>query len=80
MRRVVILALSALVWVGVAQPDLAGAAAFQRPNLELARTTFAALSPDERAGLHVMLMATGDFNAMVADRLGPRLYDAVASF
>ena len=83
MRRVfVVLGLAALACVAGegSRPGPAVAAAFQRPNLELARTAFAAVPSDDRIGLHLMLMATGDFNAMAADRLGARLYDAIARF
>ena len=60
---------------------MAVAEAFRRPNIEMVRATFAALSSDDdRTGLHLMLMATGDFNAMASDRLGTRLYGAIARF
>ena len=81
-RAVVVLGLAALVMgtCEVARPSGAVAEAFRRLNIELARATFAALSSDDRIGLHLMLMATGDFNAMASDRLGTRLYDAIARF
>ena len=81
-RAVVVLGLAAFA-VGaseVARPPVAKAETFRRPNLELAHTTFATLSSDDRIGLHLRLMATGDFNAMASDRLGARLYDAIAGF
>ncbi len=59
---------------------LAHAQSAQRPNMALARTAFYRLSSDDRLGLYLMLMATGDYNAMVFDTFGTRLYEAIASF
>lgn len=56
---------------------LAHAQSAQRPNMALARTAFYRLSSDDRLGLYLMLMATGDYNAMVFDTFGTRLYEGI---
>ncbi len=71
---------STLVVTQTVVPSLVAPQAMQRPNIALARAAFFRLSSGDRVALHLMLMATGDFNAMVSDGFGGRLYDAIASF
>ena len=51
-----------------------------RANFADAASSFYQLSRRERNELYLLLMATGDFNAMVSGQFGARLYDAIASF
>ena len=82
MRRAALAFLLACVVVGAQAvlPSPAASESARRPYMDAARTTFSGLSPTDRIALHFMLIATGDFNAMVSDAFGGRLYDAIASF
>ncbi len=73
------LAASALHPVLLAAPAQAQASA-RRPNMRAAEAAFYGLTETERTEMHLLLMVTGDFNAMFSDRLGGRLYDATLSF
>ncbi len=52
----------------------------RRPFYEAAKQAFYQLSPADQLRLHVLLIATGDFNAMVSNTFGGRLYDAIVGF
>lgn len=52
----------------------------RRPNMRAAEAAFYGMSVAERTEMHLLLMVTGDFNAMVSDSIGGRLYDATLSF
>ena len=52
----------------------------RRPNMRAAEAAFYGLTETERTEVHLLLMVTGDFNAMFSDQFGGRLYDATASF
>ena len=77
------LTLAALVFSALL-PTMTGAAHAQsverRPYMAAAQSAFYSLSYVERMEMHFLLIATGDFNAMVSDKLGGRLYDATISF
>ena len=69
-------ALSPVVTAASAQAQ----ATSSRPNMRAAEAAFYGLSPTERTEMHLLLMVTGDFNAMVSDNIGGRLYDATMTF
>ena len=69
-------ALSPVLSIDQAQAQ----ASARRPNMQAAEAAFYGLSTTERTEMHLLLMVTGDFNAMFSDRLGGRLYDATMSF
>ena len=48
--------------------------------MRAAEAAFYVMTSAERTEMHLLLMVTGDFNAMVSDRIGGRLYDATMSF
>ena len=82
LRRILLLGtitLSSLSLIAAAYPAQAQATA-RRANMQAAEAAFYGLSGAERTEMHLLLMVTGDFNAMFSDRLGGRLYDATMSF
>ncbi len=52
----------------------------RRPYMAAAQSAFYSLSVIERMEMHLLLIATGDFNAMVSDQISGRLYDATIGF
>lgn len=74
-----VLTTSALAPVVSIDPAQAQTSA-RRPNMRAAEAAFYALAPNERTEMHLLLMVTGDFNAMISDRIGGRFYDATMSF
>ncbi len=64
----------------MAQSVGAQATSINRPYFADAKDMFDRLADRDRNELYLMLIATGDFNAITSKEFGGRLYDAIASF